>query len=216
MSDEQDIKLDPSLRQAYSDLSNETTPDALDASILDAARPSARLSNLLALKPLSWAAITLLSIGLALELQRSTPETPDGLSTEPAAAETVDEVLRSLEQHSADGPAEKAEGDSAPLGFTAEPTIAEPRTRSLQTIREEAAVSETLDRGQAAPAAQLFEDRDDLQFAPETERFCDEVEIVDANSWYRCVLRLREEGLDEEAAFELSLLRSRFPDFETR
>ena len=215
MTDEKDFTVDADLGRAYAEMSTEVTPPDLDAKILESAQPSARLSNLLALKPLSWAAITVLSIGLVLELQRSTPES-DALLVEPGMSSPVAEEAVRLEMQSTNVPADAAatrEVESSPASGA---PIAEPVNRSLNKVREAAAETETLDVAPAQPAAQLFEDLDDLQVAPDPERFCDDAETVDAASWYRCVLRLREEGLDEQASYELSLLKSQFPDFEIR
>ncbi len=213
MNEDKDIDPGADLRRAYADLSTEVTPPALDAKILDAAQPNARLSNLLSLKPLSWAAITILSIGLVLELQRSAPE-PDAVLTEPAMP--VDSADLRLERQVAEPTIEAEINTNTATGYAAEAPIAAPVDRSMQKAQEAAAVLENLDRASVQPAAQLYEDLDDLQAAPEPERFCEESETVDAGSWYLCVLRLREEGRDEQAAFELSLLKSRFPDFEIR
>ena len=215
MNEDKDIDPGADLKRAYAELSTEVTPPALDAKILDAAQPNARLSNLLALKPLSWAAITVLSIGLVLELQRSTPE-PDAVLMEPEPQSPADSA-ETLHEGLANQPAIEASIETnTASGFAAEAPIAQPVDRSMQKALEAAAELETLDRATAQPAAQLYEDLDDLQAVPEAERFCVDSETVDAGSWYLCVLRLREEGLDEQAAFELSLLKTRFPDFEIR
>ena len=47
-------------------------------------------------------------------------------------------------------------------------------------------------------------------------RFCDDVEVADASSWYQCILRLEEEGKMEEAAAERTRLFSEYPDFQVR
>ncbi len=215
MNEDKDIDVGNDLRQAYADLSTEVTPPALDAKILDAARPNSRLSNLLALKPLSWAAITVLSIGLVLELQRSTPE-PDAVMAAPEPNLPTDSVDTRFERQAVGQDQNAAKITESANGYAAEMPIAAPVNRSMQNAREVSSEIETLDRAPVQPAAQLFEDRDDLQVVPEAERFCEPSETVDAGSWYRCVLRLREEERDEQAAFELSLLKSRFPDFEVR
>ncbi len=215
MTDEHDR--DPAVSQAYSELSTETPSTALDAKILQAARPSPRLSNLLALKPLSWAAITVLSIGLVLELQRSAPDVSgEQQIAVPMHSVPVDREKTNLESSSTNAPDEPTASDAAEPALGLEQPIAEPRNNSLRSVREEAAISETLDIAPATPAARLYEDLDNLKIAPEPERFCDDIERVDATSWYSCVLRLRDEGRVDEADFELSLLLTRFPDFEIR
>ncbi|MEM1173583.1 MAG: hypothetical protein AAGI27_02120 [Pseudomonadota bacterium] len=214
MSEGQDMERDETVSTAYADLSRETTSSDLDARIMQAAQPSSRLSNLLALKPLSWAAITVLSVGLVLELQRSTP----AISTDSALTAPVQELSLERQAVVPETVSDFADdADNLPAaGVTAEQPIAEPRNRSLRSVREEAAISETLDVAPAIPAARLYEDLDNLKVEPPAPRHCDDIERVDASSWYSCVLRLREEGRDDEASFELSLLMSKYPDFEIR
>ena len=128
----------------------------------------------------------------------------------------VEREKAALESSPADPPTEPAESDMADIGALTERPIAAPRNQSLRAVREEIQAVETLDVAPAGRTAQLLEDLDDVKIAPEPERFCEDIELVDASSWYACVLRLREEGRIDEAAFELSLLRSKFPDFEIR
>jgi hypothetical protein len=50
----------------------------------------------------------------------------------------------------------------------------------------------------------------------ESQRFCTAAESAAAGSWYRCVLKLREDGMKEQAEYEQALLQTKFPDFELR
>jgi hypothetical protein len=44
-----------------------------------------------------------------------------------------------------------------------------------------------------------------------TERYCDESETGDPNTWLECILRLEREGLLEAARHERELLADAFP-----
>ena len=62
------------------------------------------------------------------------------------------------------------------------------------------------------PAAELRRERANLNLADTVER-CDAEARKDPDAWYRCVLALREHGLEDAAAAELDALREAFPDF---
>ncbi|MEM9401931.1 MAG: hypothetical protein AAGA44_05475 [Pseudomonadota bacterium] len=207
MNDRHDSERDAEVSALYAKLSRETTTPELDEKILQAAQPSAGLRQLLALKPLSWAAITVLSVALVLELQRETSGTSEDRVVPTAS-------VPDGPMHVAQPPSDAALQPKA--SPSAESFIAEPRNRSLQSAQEQAAINETLDVAPTAPTARFFEELDDYRIELEPERFCENIELVDASSWYTCVLRLREEGRVDEAAFELSLLRSAHPEFEIR
>jgi hypothetical protein len=44
-----------------------------------------------------------------------------------------------------------------------------------------------------------------------TERYCDESDTGDPNTWLECILRLEREGLHEAARLERDLLADAFP-----
>ena len=49
--------------------------------------------------------------------------------------------------------------------------------------------------------------------ATEQDYACDREARAAADTWYECILELREQGLDDDAAAELEALLRAFPDF---
>ena len=100
---------------------------------------------------------------------------------------------------------------AAPAGVVAAPEIKAnemPALREAEERLDEAAASYAAD----APASQLRRERASLQIL-DTADHCDPEDRKDADSWYRCVLALREQGLEDAARAEFDALREVFPDF---
>ncbi len=233
MSEFDDLR-DESLSSAWRALSDEQTPAGLDRSILQAAKQRPRLANLLSLKPLAWAAVMVLTVGVVLELQRSAPELLDQPAAYDMPAEAPAPERADSDQFAAPEPEVASESPSA--AYLAAPATAEQdeTPQIQQDMRRSMLKLSTEGRGVLEEAERLseedqleevvvtgvngrmLEDSADLQASDDLERFCETAVTVDPGSWYRCVLELREEGLQDEADFELSLLMSRFPEFEIR
>jgi hypothetical protein len=85
---------------------------------------------------------------------------------------------------------------------------AAPALREAEERADEAAASFAED----VPAERLSRERASVQQA-DTVEHCSAEDRKDAASWYRCVLALREQGLEDAARDELDALQDAFPDF---
>jgi hypothetical protein len=99
----------------------------------------------------------------------------------------------------------------APAAIMAAPEI---KANEMPALREaEERVDAAADSYvEDVPASQLRMERASAGLA-DTVAHCDAEDRRDADSWYRCVLALREQGLEEAADVELDALRDAFPDF---
>lgn len=193
--------------ETYRDVARETSPAQLDDKILAMARQEARTRYGLArawVRPVAWAATIGLSFAFILEMTYFSDDAPPVDASLPASVDSdaVDDV-----EPASQAPAFKR----APAAIMAAPEI---KANEMPALREaeERADAAAASYAEDVPASQLRMERTSARLA-DTVEHCDSEERRDADSWYRCVLALREQGLEEAADAELDALRDAFPDF---
>lgn len=232
---------DPRVSEVYRELSNEETSAKLDRNILDMAEagaPSRSLTRLLAVKPLAWAATVLLTVTLVVHLQQETPH-PEALLYEedvmtdavplPAAPERA--IKREAQQVVAPASSGRQDDVAADTGTPTPAAARDADADAARAVQSFAPAAETRAKMQEVEAFVAERERSISSVtetpeptvsiqgrrsaAPEP-RYCSEAETADASSWYRCILKLTEDGKLDEAAAERTKLFSAFPDFEVR
>lgn len=187
MSTEQDTRR---VSETYRDIAKETSPARLDDKVMAMARQEARTRYGLArawIRPVAWAATIGLSFAFILEMTYFSDDAPP-----------IDTVMPASTENDADTGAEPASQapalKRAPAALVTAPEI---KASAAPTLGED----EPLRRERASP-----------QLA-DTVEYCDAEDRKDADSWYRCVLELRDQGLADAAGAEFDALREAFPDF---
>ena len=204
MSTEQDTRR---VSDAYRDIAKEASPANLDDKVMAMARQEARTRYGLArawIRPVAWAATIGLSFAFILEMTYFGDDAPTVDAGMPASAER--DAGKDAEP-ATQAPALKR----APATIVATPEIKASATSALREAEErvdEAAPSFAED----VPAERLSRERASVQQA-DTVEHCSAEDRKDAASWYRCVLALREQGLEDAARDELDALQDAFPDF---
>ena len=204
MSTEQDTQR---VSETYRDIATETSPASLDDKVMAMARQEARTRYGLArawVRPVAWAATIGLSFAFILEMTYFSDEAPSVDATMPAR---VDSDAGEKAEPAAPAPASKR----MPANVVAAPEIKAsqlPELREAEEPADQAAASFADDYA----AAGVARERASLQFA-DTVDHCGAEVRNDVDAWYRCVLALRERGLDEAAQAELDALLEVFPDF---
>jgi hypothetical protein len=190
---------DTRIRDTYRDLAKERSRADLDRKILAMAAGEARTRYGLTrawIRPVAWAATIGLSLAFILEISQlndgAVPaETP---AAAPAPVKTrIKEEVRP----------ESVQSDAAADDTFAAKDQARPRSGGARALK--ATVAE--------PAAATLQETSSLEKIERPEPHCDDAARRSAESWYECILRLREEGLEAEAASELEVLRDTFPAF---
>ena len=204
MSKEQDTR---AVSETYRDIATETSPANLDDKVMAMARQEARTRYGLArawIRPVAWAATIGLSFAFILEMTYFSDDAPP---VDAAAPARIDRDVAKEAEPATQAPAVKR----APAAVVAAPEIKAnemPALREAEERTDAAAASYSED----VPASQLRMERTSAGLADAVEH-CDAEDRRDAESWYRCVLALREQGLEEAADAELVALRDAFPDF---
>lgn len=212
---ESDELVDPRVSAAYRDMANERSPEHLDHVILNAARAAAkpRWNRAVAwLRPAAWVA----SIGvcLAIVVEIALLPEPEPAAVVPvleeapaAAAETrrLEKTAPQAAEPAGAAPAMKpSSAPSADLRQRADEAEMPERVRELkehdQRVDDLAPASYL--RSAPAPAAAQ-------ELA--AERYCDETQTADPNSWLECILELERQGLHDAARMERELLAQAFP-----
>ncbi len=203
MSRDQDTRR---VSEAYRGIARETPPAKLDESVMAMARQEARTRYGLArawIRPVAWAATIALSFAFILELtyfsggppidapHPAGPEADIGQYEEPAAKE--------------------APYKRPPATIVATPEIRASEPPPLQRAEERAGATA------AGLADDVAADEFRRQRAPAAVAseigHCDAGDRENADTWYRCILALRDSGLDAAAELELDALQRAFPDF---
>jgi hypothetical protein len=211
-----DETVDPRISAAYRDVADECTPEHLDHVILNAARSAAkpRWSKATAwLRPAAWVATIGVCLAIVVEislLQDQDTAEYDGLReqtevTFPAEAGRLEKAAPPAAEPSAARPAQK------------------PSPRQSDDTRSRSGEAEALQRMQETEArgAILKDEIGPLQLqsapAPASadelaeERYCDETQTADPNTWLACILELEQQGLHEAAHLERERLAETFP-----
>jgi hypothetical protein len=210
----QDDSGDPRVSAAYREMAGERTPEHLDHVILNAARSAAkpRRSKTIAwLRPVAWAATIGVCLAIVIEIALLPEQGPAGIVpvSEDTASPMESKRLEKTTPQAAEPPGAQAvrkpaRGKSADMDGRADEAEALNSLRELRQsseIVEETAPASTL---RSAPATATA-----LEFA--TERYCDESQTADPESWLECILELERQGLYDAARLERELLAEAFP-----
>lgn len=202
MSREQDMQR---VSDTYRDIAQESTPAHLDERIIAMAGREARTRYGLArawVRPVAWAATIGLSFAFILEMTYFSEDAPP---REIAVPERVDADLA----EGAEPAPQEAPFKRAPSAVVAAPEIRTgERLREAEERADEAATS----RAEEFAATPAYSERAAALYADDVD-VCDAEARRSAETWYRCVLALRERGLDDAARSELDALKEAFPDF---
>ena len=209
-----DETVDPRVSAAYRELADERTPGHLDHAILNAARSAAgpKWNKAVAwLRPAAWVATIGVCLAIVIEIALLPEQEPAGL------APVSEDALPAT--------ATKRRETAAPQA--AEPAAARPAQKLTRGVSEErqgrADEAEALNRIQDMDAqGPVVKDETGpllLQSAPApasaqdlaTERYCDESQTADPNTWLACILELERQGLLDAARLERDLLTRAFP-----
>jgi len=182
MADERD----PLVSRRYRELGSEEPPPALDEAILAASRRAAAPRRRWYL-PLAAAAVALLAVGIAVQVER---QRPDGEAvTAPAAPERRIDEPKALKRESV-----PAASDSA-----GDPARQERESRFGERAAEPAAVPAPIPR--TAPTE------------PRESALADAME-ESPELWLKRIAELRTQGRHEEADKALAEFRQRYPDYK--
>ena len=212
------------ISDTYRDLASESTPAGLDQRILAMAAHETRSRYGLArdwIRPLAWAATIALSLGIVLELTWLA-ETPvsevapaPAVSAEPARQDADVMKAKQEEDHRraiaerVEAPAEAMPAspvarEQGLVGAAAEAEAPMEDASLLRDAGQRARLQVMPARLEAAASSAETSDR---------EHACDREARASADTWYDCILALREQGLDDDAAAEFEALMQAFPDF---
>ena len=183
----------------YRDSAQEKTPDKLDEAVLRmaaAAQPSASKSRLpLWMKPVAWAA----TIGLTLAIVLDVTQVSDtnGL---PASAPASAPPAAAIEE-----------------AFSTKDADVVQEAEDMARMRDGPNQADELSRSRQAPAvaesAAAFE-VDAAKKETTEDGSCSAASREQAESWYRCVVELRDLGQTAEADREMLLLIEKFPEYQ--
>jgi hypothetical protein len=209
-----DETVDPRVSAAYRELADERTPGHLDHAILNAARGAAgpKWARAVAwLRPAAWVATIGVCFAIVIEIALLPDQEPAGLT--PVSEDALPAT------------ATKRRETAAPQA--AEPAATRPAQKLSRGVSEE-----RQGRADEAEALNRIQDMDTqeavvkdetgpflLQSAPApasardlaTERYCDESQTADPNTWLACILELERQGLLDAARLERDLLTLAFP-----
>lgn len=201
---------DRRISDTYRDLANERSPADLDRKILTMAAGESRTRYGLTrawIRPVAWAATIGLSLAFILEMSQ--------LNDVPAPAESSTAAPASMPASSRLESA--VQPDSIRSDAASSDTLTAEDTNHLREAEEQAPMRAGGARATKAmveePAAADLQKASSLESKARPAPHCDDAARRSADSWYQCILRLREEGLAAEAASELEALRNAFPAF---
>ncbi len=232
------------LTRTYRDLATESTSPELDDRVLRMAARETRSRYGIArtwVRPVAWAATIGLSLAIVLEVTQTIPPAsePEPSPASEAIVEQIpaDEGSARLEQGTAlreDKAKPPGAAASAMEGFPTNPGGgAAEELGARRPVPKEAKENRSVELGDADAFAAK-----DIRILEEAEMqarqragepgiatlaavpsevgadHCDETARETAESWYECIVALREAGDAEFAASELDALRKAYPDFE--
>ena len=232
---------DPRVSEAYHDLATERTPPELDRKVLAIAAAGTPSRYGLArawVRPVAWAATIGLSLAFVLEMSQlrdvATPQVDadtvyqleEVVIRDEAPAKAKDE-LRRLQKPVKRTDAPQAKPMSSPPAAaepvaTPGPSLESPAVSAefetddmspLREAEEQARTRSGSERPESAVAAST--DAGAAAFAEKKEyvEHCDEDARMAVDTWYACILELRDSELAEAAEQELEALLMEFPTF---
>lgn len=208
--------VDPRVSAAYREMANERSPEHLDHVILNAARAAAkpRWNRAVAwLRPAAWVASIGVCLAIVVEIALLPEPEPAGFApaAEQAPVAPAAEARRfEKAAPQAAEPARVAPVTKPSVGISADRQQRQDEAKLLERVREReqhAEIDEDLAPTsflQSAPAAAVSEE-------VATERYCDESQTADPNTWLECILELERQGLHDAARLERDLLAEAFP-----
>ena len=188
---------DPRVSEAYHDLATERTPPELDRNVLLMAAAGTRSRYGLArawVRPVAWAATIGLSLAFVLEMSQLRD-----VATPQVDADTVYQLEEVVIRDEA--PA-KAKDELRRLQKPVKRTDA-PQAKPMSSPP---AAAEPVAASTVAGAAAFAEKKEDVEH-------CDEDARMAVDTWYACILELRDSELAEAAEQELEALLMEFPTF---
>lgn len=211
-----DETVDPRVSAAYRELADERTPGHLDHAVLNAARGAARPNwnrAIAWLRPAAWVATIGVCLAIVIEIALLPEPEPGGLA--PVAEDAVPgapvkPVEEAAPQAAAPTPAPARSVQKLTRGKSAERQERADEAESLNRIQQPGAQDADL-KYEAAPLQ--------LQSAPAPasadelaeERYCDETQTANPESWLECILELERRGLHDAAHLERERLVEAFP-----
>lgn len=209
----------------YRDLAPETTPAGLDQRILAMAAHETRSRYGLArawIRPVAWAATIALSLGVVLELTWFADTAPDEVAPAPAvsaeAARQDAEVMKAKQEE--DQRRAIAERVDAPAATMPTTPVRQEQGRVGEAAEAESPLEDASPLRDAEQRARLqavsarYEAAASSAETAERDHACSRDARASAEAWHDCILALREQGRDVDAAAEFEALLEAFPDFQ--
>lgn len=206
---------DPRVSAAYRDMANERSPEHLDHVILNAARAAAkplRNRTIAWLRPAAWVAT--IGVCLAIVVEIALLPEPEPAEFAPVLEEVPAPVgeARRLEKAAPQAvePARTAPSMKPSSAISADrqqrPDEVEVLERARELKRERVSAEDLAPASylQSAPSAAATQEL-------AAERYCDESQTTDPNTWLECILELERQGLHDAARMERELLAQAFP-----
>ena len=209
-----DETVDPRVSAAYRELADEHTPAHLDHAVLNAARGAARPSwnkAIAWLRPAAWVATIGVCLAVVIEIALLPEQEPAG------PAPVAEDALPAT-------PAQAVEKAAPPAAEPAPARSAQKLMRGKSAERQERADEAEPSNRIQEPHAQDGDLKYELAPVPlqstpapasadeiAEERYCDETQTADPESWLECILALERNGLHEAAQLERERLAEAFP-----
>ena len=211
--------VDPRVSAAYRDMANERSPEHLDHVILNAARAAARprWNRALAwLRPAAWVATIGVCLAIVVEialLPESEPGDLAPVSNQPPAAPAGEaRRVEKIAPQAAD-PAKATPAMKPSAGISADQQRHPEEAEVPDRARE---MGQRVERDEDLAPASFLQSAPAAASARElaVERYCDESQTADPNTWLECILELERQGLHDAARLERELLVETFPQPE--
>lgn len=219
---------DPRVSAAYRELADERSPEHLDHVILNAARGAARprWNKAIAwLRPAAWVATIGVCLAIVIEISLLPDEEQAGFDSLPqeaipatapttgaerlekarpqsAGAQKMQQLQEVDSLETSDLPRRSDDADAGAALELRDSSIEDAETpvrqRAISDVQAPASILST------APASNLAQET-------ATERYCDESETANPNTWLECILELEQQGLYDAARLERERLAAAFP-----
>lgn len=209
-----DEAVDPRVSAAYRELADERAPGHLDHAVLNVARGAAtpRWNRAIAwLRPAAWVATIGVCLAIVIEIALLPEQEPAGLAPAPEHAFPA----------SATKPLEQAAPQAAkPVAARPARKLSREKTEGRQErFQNDDALhrNQDLDAGGAGMEEEIAPLQPQSAPAPASagelaeERYCDETQTADPNTWLACIHELEQQGLHEAAHLERERLAEAFP-----
>lgn len=222
-----DEPADARVSAAYRETARERSPEHLDHTILNAARAAAkpRWKTAVAwLRPAAWVATIGVCLAIVVEISLLPEPSQPGFDslpkeTSPAVAPARTKRLEKARPQAA--APQEVQGMEAMKPTTASDLAVRPDDTDAGAAadKRESGLEEADGRVRQQPTSGNTAPGTFLRRAPmpelaleiATERYCDESQTADPNTWLECILELERQGLHEAARLEREWLAEAFP-----